>query len=291
MSFTLFYIIKKNEYFCYVKFRIKNYLLKLTMKITRIENDSLFVEYGNDFIIYYDGSNYKGEIKEIENSDNIRHGYGVMIYSNDKSSYIGCYKDNVKHGYGKYIYDNGDIYEGEFVNGLRCGKGKFISHNGYIVYDGEWQDDIKKGYGKYNFENGDTYEGEFVNDVRCGKGKFNSYNGYVVYDGEWKDDVRHGFGRCSYKEEIFHNGDNVEFYEEEYEGNWINGNKEGKGEIKIKGLWQDDVPISSIEIEKSRNIEKYISKKVSQYINNYFENKCDQAYYNMFPPDEKYYFY
>jgi hypothetical protein len=155
------------------------------MKITRIENDSLFVEYGNDFIIYYDGSNYKGEIKEIENSDNIRHGYGVMIYSNDKSSYIGCYKDNVKH-------DNGYIYEGEFVNGLRCGKGKFISHNGYIVYDGEWQ---------------------------------------------------------------------------------------------------YDVPISSIEIEKSRNIEKYISKKVSQYINNYFENKCDQAYYNMFPPDEKYYFY
>jgi hypothetical protein len=123
------------------------------------------------------------------------------------------------------------------------------------------------------------------------KGKYVSHNGYIIYDGEWKDDERHGFGKFSNKEVISCDHDDLEFYEEEYEGNWVNGRKYGKGEIRIKGSWKNDVPVSSIEIEKSRNIENYITKKISQHVNNYFEEKCDQAYYNMFPPGEKYYFY
>jgi len=256
------------------------------------DNNSAIEEYGDDYLIYYDGSIYKGELQYRENSDSIRDGYGSMTYSDGVSSYIGYYKNNEKHGYGKYKFKNEYTYEGEFKNGVKCGKGKFISLNE-----------------NRNF----TYEGEFENNVRCGKGKYVSYTNNIVisYEGEWKEDIKHGYGKYSYKEYYYPNPNlytnpnpnlytnpnpnpNPEFYEEEYIGFWINDKRDGKGELKIKGLWRDDTSVSSIEIEKNNNIDEYISNKIQEKINSYTntsEPYCKEAFYNMFPPGEKYEFY
>ena len=41
------------------------------------------------------------------------------------------------NGYGIYKYTNGQIYEGEYINGIREGKGRIILNN-KIVYEGDF---------------------------------------------------------------------------------------------------------------------------------------------------------
>jgi len=300
----LFLILKKNDF---IYFQSKHKPIKQTMqkinqlkmtKPNRIENISAIEEYGDDYLIYYDGSIYKGELKYRENSDSIRDGYGSMTYSDGVSSYIGYYKNNEKHGYGKYKFKNEYTYEGEFKNGIKCGKGKFISYiEREYIYEGEFENDVKCGKGKFISFNENinfTYEGEFKNDVRWGKGKYVSHNDNIIitYDGEWKDDNRHGYGKYSYKElyDSYPNpnpNQSTNFYEEEYEGFWINDKKDGKGELKIKGLWRNNNSLFSSIEEKKNNKNQ---EKKTRYEST-GETFCKEAFYYMFPPDEKYEFY
>ena len=41
------------------------------------------------------------------------------------------------NGVGRYTYANGQIYEGNYVNGVKEGKGKLTYPNG-LVYDGDF---------------------------------------------------------------------------------------------------------------------------------------------------------
>lgn len=52
------------------------------------------------------------------------------------------------NGYGVYKYKNGDIYEGDFVDGKRDGLGEYI-YKDKSYYRGEWKDDNKTGRGVY----------------------------------------------------------------------------------------------------------------------------------------------
>lgn len=61
-----------------------------------------------------------------------------------------------------------------------------VHHNG-DVYEGDWVDGLKEGRGYYTWENGDVYEGEFKNGVREGFGEFKWANG-ESYKGLWKED-------------------------------------------------------------------------------------------------------
>lgn len=229
---------------------------KYNTEINRIENNSIIEEYDTDYILYYDGSDYKGEIKEIENSDCIRDGYGVMTYADRITSYTGYYKDDLKHGKGKYTLMDGSSYEGEYRKGVRCGKGKCVTINekGCLTYEGEWENDFKHGKGKYTYK--EKYDDDVVNDIIINK-------------------------------------NNIEFYEEEFEGTWVNDEKNGQGEMRIKGIWYNDTVMSNNEIEKRKNIEDYIESKIndSSSNNKCYDNTCKESYYNMFPPGEVYDFY
>jgi hypothetical protein len=66
-------------------------------------------------------------------------------------------------GYGKYYYNNGDRYEGEFLNGIREGKGKIFYGNG-DRFEGEFQRNVREGKGKIFQANGEVFEGIFRND-------------------------------------------------------------------------------------------------------------------------------
>lgn len=262
------------------------------MPINRIENDSVIEEYGDDYLNYCDGSSYKGDLIYCENNDYIREGFGVMKYSDKKSSYSGYYKNNLKNGYGKFIYNNGDIYEGEFLNG------------------------IKSGNGKYTFNDGQTYEGGFLNDVMWGYGKLISYfdKKSFIYEGEFQNGKKHGKGKYIYKEKYdindFDDDDELEiqFYEEEFEGTWVNDEKHGMSEFKTKGLWRNNNLISTIENERFQNKinaenaeKKKKNKKIYNYERERFQSDFDRdsfqsdfdrdRFHYMFPPDEIYEFY
>ena len=50
------------------------------------------------------------------------------------------------------IYENGDIFEGSFINGIREGKGKKLNKNG-SSYEGDYKNDLPNGFGTYIFSN------------------------------------------------------------------------------------------------------------------------------------------
>lgn len=47
-----------------------------------------------------------------------------QIYSNGK--YEGTFYNNEKHGRGKFTFCNGDVYDGDYINGKRTGNGIYF---------------------------------------------------------------------------------------------------------------------------------------------------------------------
>lgn len=111
-------------------------------------------------------------------------------------------------------FDNGDVYEGEMVNGLRHGKGKYTWANG-DVYEGEYKDGKYHGQGKYTSSKGWVYEGQFTDGQITGKGKITYATG-AVYEGELLKGNKNGFGRITYTDGLY------------YEGEWKDDKKHGK---------------------------------------------------------------
>ena len=59
----------------------------------------------------------------------------------------------VRSGMGKVIYSNGNIYEGEWVDGVRHGSGRLIQADG-CAYTGEWFSDTINGFGTFQSPDG-----------------------------------------------------------------------------------------------------------------------------------------
>ena len=130
-------------------------------------------------------------------------GFGVFIFFSKSDgdenlkelsikTYSGSLENRLPHGNGKAEYffsnnnpDNG-IYEGYFRNGLRHGKGKMVFENG-DWYEGNYVDGRAEGFGEF-FANGkkEKYIGQWINDVLHGKvSVFNTINGKKLYDAIW----------------------------------------------------------------------------------------------------------
>ena len=56
-------------------------------------------------------------------------------------------------GYGLYVWNNGESYEGDWVNGLKHGKGTWLGQKG-DSYSGEWKFGKADGKGKHTWING-----------------------------------------------------------------------------------------------------------------------------------------
>ena len=142
----------------------------------------------------------------------------------NEGRYIGEIKNGLRHGKGKMIYNNGNIYEGNWLNDLFDGKGNYLHkkygqnisgdwENGYLIrgqiifFKGVMGEEkyigdvvysffgypVPHGTGAYFYMNGDKYVGEFVDYKKEGKGTFTWANG-DSYCGYWQDDEYHGKG-------------------------------------------------------------------------------------------------
>ncbi|RHY73055.1 hypothetical protein DYB30_000666 [Aphanomyces astaci] len=129
---------------------------------------------------------------------------------------------------GKLRFANGDLYDGEWVDGKRHGQGTFTYHDG-LQYRGEFAANLFEGFGvlvavdqKHPITGvwvkGSTYEGEFRGGKKHGKGLMVFGEG-GSYDGMFADNVFSGRGVRSYA-----NGDR-------FDGEWKHGMWWGMGHL------------------------------------------------------------
>jgi hypothetical protein len=112
-----------------------------------------------------DSSEYDGEFYENTGSFEVLLDSFISHFTLS-SPYT---KISVPDGRGVMKFPNGDIYDGEFMNGLMHGNGKYTSAKDNRVYNGEWWGGEKNGKGEITEEgtgmrtNGDWKYGAIVN--------------------------------------------------------------------------------------------------------------------------------
>ena len=214
------------------------------------ENDPFFTSMNNfrDIIpnqrIENPGRNeiYIGDINNLRQ----RHGYGRLICPEFEKE--GTWKNNRFNGWGREIRDNGEIYEGKFINDSLTGKGKYKKGN--ILYIGDFEDYAQHGKGEL-FTEEYHYTGDFNKNGFDGYGRIELYD-IGVYEGEFKDKEITGYGVFKYC-----NGDF-------YEGDMVGGKKEGFGIFKradgrmFEGEFYND---KFVQNDKLHNKKKYYNKK------------------------------
>jgi len=74
-------------------------------------------------------------------------GKARVILTNGNSHEGDSWEYGVRQGKGIYRWVNGDIYEGDFVDGKKEGEGKLFRADG-SRYEGPWENDVAHGKGK-----------------------------------------------------------------------------------------------------------------------------------------------
>merc|ERR1712210_241819 len=134
----------------------------------------------------YEEGSYEGEVNEAKNPE----GQGTFEYRGDDEAarlmYDGGWKDKAAEGYGVMKWQNGDRYEGDWVEGLREWKGGLRHGQGTYTWkekneksSGEWEEGVKQGQGKFIYHNGDVFTGPYVAGNRHGGGELVKADGEV----------------------------------------------------------------------------------------------------------------
>ena len=206
--------------------------------------DDRFFKFPSEGIIHNQIINNPDEIYEGDlNKIGEKHGYGKYI--SQKIKRIGMWKRNNFTGWGKEIHENGDIFEGKFINGKLNGKGFYRNKNKNITYVGDFINSEKHGKGEL-FTKEYHYNGDFINNKFDGNGKIELYN-EGEYEGGFKNGLFEGKGMLKWKDGSFYKGElskgKQDGYGEEtdkegniYKGYYLKGNKNGEGQfITIDG--------------------------------------------------------
>lgn len=194
---------------------------------------------------------YTGEF----NAAGERHGQGKEVIVNG-DVYEGEWLNGRRTGTGTYSFHDGSTYEGEFLDGLMHGCGVYTFSQGSVI-TGSWVNHVLQGEAEWQYSDGSKYVGTFVDDVSSGRGKFTRFDG-SEYVGEYINDMMDGMGTYS-----FHNGETYtgEFKEDlknghgvykyanggVYDGEWLGGRKHGQGTYVYAsgnvytGEWQNNV--------------------------------------------------
>ncbi len=129
---------------------------------------------------------------------------------------------------------NGAVYHGYWsrATGKKHGYGQQLFPNG-TKYEGLWMDGEFDGNGRFIYENGDYYVGDWKEGKTEGQGTFVSGEG-TRYTGGWKNNLHHGYGTTH---DFIMPFVGIETWEDgsHFEGNYVEGSKEGKGKFK----WTD----------------------------------------------------
>ena len=120
------------------------------------------------------------------------NGKGVESWDEGNIKYDGDFKAGKKTGKGKFEFD-GNIYEGDFLDGQFSGFGTYYFADSGKQYTGQFSKNNIIGVGTMTWPDGSQYKGDFVNGKMEGKGVKNWPNGNY-YDGQFKNNLQHGSG-------------------------------------------------------------------------------------------------
>jgi hypothetical protein len=182
----------------------------------------------NQNIISYDDGYYTGE--QLNGKP---HGKGMYVFNNG-NWWDGNFVQGKLHGFGKQYYaDAKRLDSGEYSHGMRVGKGKMQWESG-DWYEGEWNDDGSHGQGQqYIAQYGRTDIGHFHNGKRKGRGRMQWDDG-DWYEGEWNENGAHGQGQQY-----------IAKYGRTDTGQFQNHNRKGRGRMQwddgdwYEGEWDD----------------------------------------------------
>ncbi|CAD7962013.1 unnamed protein product [Amoebophrya sp. A120] len=171
----------------------------------------------------------------------------------------------VRNTFSRVEYENGDVYEGEFVDGFRQGNGTYyFSRIPGTRYEGQFIRDEFHGYGVYFYER-NKYEGEWVSSYKHRKGKFTDNEKRTTYEGDWREGFRHGTGTLKtldfeytggFHRDNMHGVGTIDYLKDgvTYSGDFVENLRHGKGELSSKmfranlphsekytGEWADDL--------------------------------------------------
>lgn len=181
----------------------------------------------------------------------------------DNGRYVGEIKNGIRHGIGALYFDNGDRFEGNWVNDEISGSGIYFWANG-DYFAGYWENSSKRnGYGiqvkangsysihffvneqsatrevknasRLNYNNG-YYIGQVTNGRANGMGTF-YWNDGSKFEGIWENGIIHGNGLLT-----FSNNQGV------YVGYWENGIRKAcyglqclNNGNKLIGYWENEI--------------------------------------------------
>lgn len=183
----------------------------------------------------YEEATYEGQLKSGK-----REGQGIMTWA-DGSTFNGIWKNDMRCE-GKMRFQNGNIYQGGFLNDKMHGTGRLMMVSG-IIFVGEFTKNTCDSVGKLLYVSGDIYYGQHRAFVKDGQGKIIYLNG-STYEGGWSNDRKHSHGRMLDKlsGDIYNgeyldgkrNGRGRMYYsglQEIYDGDWSNDRRQGEGYI------------------------------------------------------------
>ena len=148
------------------------------------------------------------------------------------------FEGNYINGNGKEYYDDGKLFfEGKYLNRKRFGNGKIYGRNGNIITEGVYKNGLRNGQCIEYYSDGKVLtKGEFLNDnewntkeydkngkikkeIKNGKGILNEYNEnyQLIFEGEYLNGLKNGKGKK------YSDGKLI------FEGEYLNGLRYGKG--------------------------------------------------------------
>ncbi|CAK0843151.1 unnamed protein product, partial [Prorocentrum cordatum] len=102
------------------------------------------------------------------------------------------------------VCDNGNVYQGEWVDNFRHGTGS--QHGNGYIYEGQWEANVYHGTGVLEMPSGVTYDGQFFNGKRHGAGFENAPNG-TRYEGQYINGFKSGQGTFFMADSSSYRGD------------------------------------------------------------------------------------
>jgi len=162
----------------------------------------------------------------------VAEGWVSALADEDGEVYEGEVVDGERDGVGICLFPNGLLYQGKWARGKEHGAGKLMTHGRCLIYDGEWSEGKMSGKGRYVFPSGGVYEGDWRENVRQGHGCYKLPGG-ASYEGDWREDLRWGFGVFTWADGSV------------YEGEWVRGLRQGKGTLRCSafeyvGQWTEN---------------------------------------------------
>jgi hypothetical protein len=245
---------------------------------------------------------------------NKKDGFGIQIFPNTNSKYIGYFMNDKRVNYCKFE-DKSKLYSylGETNNNFTGHYGIYFNYKIGINYEGEWKNNRKDGIGYEQYQDGSCYEGEFRKGLKHGIGAYfwkdgsqyigqfnnNALEGYGTYkfkdgsfcSGLWISNQMNGFGMFTYPDVKNYLG----FFKNDqksglglilwikkrkaYIGYWKNNQQNGLGKIiseeKAKyGFWEEGNRIIKYNENEFYNLLE--EQKTSQIITHIFNMNYDQ---------------